>query len=57
MVSDALVELVDVAPTLLDIAGLEPPEAMRGRSLLPLLRGETARAEHRPWYAPNTTAR
>ena len=48
VVSDALVELVDVAPTLLEIAGLEPPETMHGRSLLPLLRGETARAEQRP---------
>ncbi len=37
--SNALVELVDVAPTLLDYAGLEIPEAMAGRSLRPLLEG------------------
>lgn len=32
---------VDVAPTVLELLGLQPPEAMHGRSLLPLLRGET----------------
>jgi arylsulfatase A-like enzyme len=34
--SDALVQLIDVAPTLLDIAGLEPDKRFRGRSLRPL---------------------
>ena len=43
--SDALVELTDLAPTLLEAAGLEVPRHMAGRSLLPLLRGATA--EHR----------
>ena len=37
-----LVELVDLRPTLLDYLGLETIEASRGRSLLPLLRGELA---------------
>lgn len=36
-----LVSLVDLPPTLLDAAGLDVPEAMMGRSLLPLLRRET----------------
>jgi len=40
--SDALVELVDVAPTLLEAAGLPVPEAMQGRSLVPLLTGRAA---------------
>jgi arylsulfatase A-like enzyme len=40
-VSDALVELTDIAPTLLDICGLPQPERMQGRSLLGLLNGET----------------
>lgn len=36
------VSLVDVAPTLLDAAGLSVPETMQGRSILPLLRGNDA---------------
>jgi N-sulfoglucosamine sulfohydrolase len=40
-VVDALVSLTDLAPTILESAGLEPLEAMTGRSLLPLLRGES----------------
>jgi arylsulfatase A-like enzyme len=35
-----LVSLVDLPPTLLDAAGLEVPEQMQGRSVIPLLRGE-----------------
>ena len=38
--SDALVESVDIAPTLLDLAGAEGGEAMQGHSLVPLLRGQ-----------------
>ena len=32
---------IDLAPTLLDLAGLSIPDSMQGRSLAPLLRGET----------------
>ncbi len=39
--SDALVNNTDLAPTLLDIAGIETPEFMQGRSLLPILEGTT----------------
>ena len=35
-----LVELVDLAPTLLDAGELEIPQRMQGKSLLPMLRGE-----------------
>jgi arylsulfatase A-like enzyme len=42
---DALVELIDLAPTLLEAAGIPIPSAMQGRSLTGLLTGETD--EHR----------
>lgn len=45
ILSDALVELIDIAPTLLQLAGLEALPAMAGRSLLPLWTGQ--RIEHR----------
>ena len=45
--SDALVELVDVAPTLLDAGGIAPAPAMQGQSLLPLLRGKVAPRQHK----------
>ncbi len=38
--SDALVELIDIAPTLLEVCGLEAHAGMQGRSLLPLLCGK-----------------
>lgn len=37
---DRLVSSIDLAPTLLDLAGLQPPALMQGRSALPLIRGE-----------------
>jgi arylsulfatase len=40
---DALVELVDIAPTLLEAAGIPVPSGMQGRSLTPLLTGETTK--------------
>lgn len=36
------VSLVDLPPTLLDAAGLDVPAVMQGRSVMPLLRGESA---------------
>ena len=47
LVSDALVELLDIAPTLLDVHDLPAPARMQGRSLLPILRGEADPAQHR----------
>ncbi len=36
-----MVANIDLAPTFLDLAGLPVPESMQGRSLAPLLRGES----------------
>jgi len=38
-VSEQLVQNIDVAPTVLDLAGAEVPDQMQGRSLVPLLTG------------------
>ena len=40
-VCDALVELMDIAPTLLELAEVPAPDRMQGRSLWPLLTGQT----------------
>ncbi len=37
---DAQALNLDLAPTLLDLAGITPPAAMQGRSLIPVARGE-----------------
>jgi arylsulfatase A-like enzyme len=39
-VSERLVQNIDLAPTILDVANAEIPEQMQGRSLVPLLKGE-----------------
>ncbi|MBW7866418.1 MAG: sulfatase [Candidatus Hydrogenedens sp.] len=40
---------IDLAPTLLERAGIPRPETMQGRSLLPLARGESPEWRH-DWY-------
>jgi len=40
-VNEDLVQNIDNAPTFLDLAGVAIPEDMQGRSLVPLLKGET----------------
>lgn len=44
-VSDALVELIDVNPTICEMAGLPPQEGTDARSIMPVARGEAS--EHR----------
>lgn len=41
---DGMVELVDIAPTLIEAAGLPIPSGMQGQSLRPLLTGESSQA-------------
>ena len=45
--ADALVELVDLVPTLLEAAGVDVPESVQGRSLLPILQGDADPSTHR----------
>ncbi len=45
--SSALVELIDKTATILDLAQVEIPEHVQGRSLLPILRGERSPDAHR----------
>ncbi|MEM7383416.1 MAG: sulfatase-like hydrolase/transferase [Verrucomicrobiota bacterium] len=44
--SDALVEMLDLTATLLDLAGVPSPDYQQGKTLVPILRGE-AESEHR----------
>ncbi|PRB39425.1 arylsulfatase [Arthrobacter sp. MYb23] len=43
-VVDHVVELRDIMPTLLDLAGLPIPDSVDGRSLAPIVRGESSEA-------------
>jgi arylsulfatase A-like enzyme len=50
---------IDIAPTLLDLAGVPPPASFKGRSLLPVMRGGEfsgypAYMETELWYTPDT---
>lgn len=47
VVSNALTELTDIVPTLLDVCEVEQPDKMQGRSLWPILTGETDAQQHR----------
>jgi len=47
--ADGLMELTDIAPTLLDAAGIEIPTAMQGKTLLPILQGTADPHAHRDY--------
>lgn len=51
---DEVVSLVDLFPTYLDLADLEVPEELRGRSLVPLIAGRRDGFVDRPVYTRNT---
>ncbi len=46
-VSDALVEIMDVMPTIMDFADVKVPDYVEGRSLLPILTGDADADHHR----------
>lgn len=53
--SDALVELTDIIPSLLELTGLPVDKLIQGKSLLPILTGEKDQTSHRnfvrsEWY-------
>jgi choline-sulfatase len=56
--SDALVEFIDIAPTILELCGVDRPARLQGKSLLACLQGRAGR--HRDHvvveYAPNEEA-
>lgn len=41
--SDALAYLFDLYPTLCDLAGLAPPDSIHGKSLVPVIQGQSSR--------------
>ena len=47
--ANCLVELIDIAPTLLDAAGLDIPNYIQGKSLLPILNGKKTADHHRDY--------
>ncbi len=51
--SQALVSLMDLAKTWLDVGGAETPESMEGQSLVPLLRGERDGVQEQVFFERN----
>jgi arylsulfatase A-like enzyme len=47
VVSEALVELIDLVPTIYDILGIDIPYYIQGKSLLPVLTGQSSAESHR----------
>ena len=54
-VNDALIEYVDVLPTYIELAGGEPPEALDGKSLVPVLSGQAK--QHKQYVFGEMTTR
>ena len=47
--ADCLMELIDIAPTLLEAANIEITETIQGRSLMPTLLGQANASQHRDY--------
>ena len=47
--ADCLVELIDIAPTLLEAAEIDVPNYIQGRSLMPILLGRADVSQHRDY--------
>lgn len=45
-----MVQNIDVAPTILEMAGIQKPEHMQGRSIMPIVKGEEAAWRDRIFY-------
>ena len=54
---DALVQHLDVYPTVCELAGVETPAHVQGRSLLPLVRGEARRGARRALHRDDVPRR
>ncbi|WP_423127976.1 sulfatase family protein [Gaoshiqia sp. Z1-71] len=55
IVSDAIVEYVDLVPTFLEIAGVAPSAPLDGKSIVPVLTGKAT--EHKPYTFSMQTTR
>src|SRR6056297_3303584 len=43
--TDALIEFIDVAPTICDAVGIKPAKSFQGKSFLPILTGEKSKGK------------
>lgn len=48
-----MVQSIDIMPTILDVAGLEKPYNLQGRSLLPVIRGQAENSPREDVYGEN----
>ena len=49
-VIEKMIQNIDVAPTVLEVAGIETPEQMQGQSMVPILKGEDTDWRDRIFY-------
>ncbi len=53
---DEMVLTIDLAPTMLELAGVDIPPTMQGRSLVPLIKGQSVDNWRSDWYYEHTYA-